>query len=158
MVGARRALDSLQQELLPPEVASRLFSKADLDYVASIGSAPMRQLFLRQRRKVALLWVAQLKTQVQSLRRFHLGRARYYSGLSLKRELVLALRFAELLLACRILRIVLHLPWGYRGGGMVTATARIAVRVCATSEFSLSFLGHAKAGPLRDRANPHAMM
>jgi len=148
IIGARQALTTLQLDLLPPEFVSRLFSAEDFDYVAAASSEDTRRLFLRQRRKIALLWAAQVQNQVLNLKRFHLGRSRFYSRLSVKAELSLALRFAELTAICRVLRIIIYARGPHAARPAVHAMAGIADRVCAASAKSLDFLAASRADGL----------
>jgi len=64
----------------------------------------VQALFLKERRKIALSWAHELREQILSLRRFHLGSARFYARLSVGTEIKLALQFLSLLFLCRILR------------------------------------------------------
>ncbi len=152
MVQAKHALNALQAGLLPPELVGRIFSREDLEYVESETSEEIRELFMEERKKVALFWVSRVRKQVLSLKRFHLGSARFYARLSLRTELALAVDFATLLFACRALQVFLYLRGPYAAPGIVGSTAATAARVCKVSEKSLSFLTPAYAGRVGDRA------
>jgi hypothetical protein len=143
LVEARQALNALQVGLLPPELIGRIFAKEDLEYVLSEAPLNIQELFLEERKKTALCWVNQVRTQILSLKRFHLGSARFYARLSMKTEMELALDFAALLTACRALQIAMYV-WGpYAAPKMVDSTAAAAARVCKISEASLDFLNPA---------------
>jgi hypothetical protein len=154
MVEARQALNALQAGLLPPELVGRVFARADLKYVESETSDAIRELFLEERKAVALSWVSRVRKQVLSLRRFHLGSARFYARLSPWTELALAGHFAVLLIECRMLQVSLYLRGPYAAPRMVGFTAAAAARVCKVSEESLAFLTPAYAGRVSDRATP----
>jgi hypothetical protein len=51
---ARRALSSLQGDLLPPELVARIFARADLEYISSSTNDDVRKLFLAERERIAL--------------------------------------------------------------------------------------------------------
>jgi hypothetical protein len=150
---ARKALSTLQGDLLPPELLARIFARADLDYVSSSTSADVRKLFLAEREKIALSWAGHVRRQIVSLRQFHLGSARLYARLNFRTEVSLALDFAILLFACRALDLMLRLRGPYGAPRIVGATTAAAARVCEISEKSLGFL---RAGSVSPFGNPPA--
>jgi hypothetical protein len=154
MVEAKQALNVLQVGLLPPELVGRVFAREDLEYVEAETSKEIRELFLEERKKVALSWVSRVRKQVLSLQRFHLGSARFYARLSPATELALAMHFAVLRLECRMLQVSLFLRGPYAAPRMVGFTAATATRVCKVSEESLAFLTPVYAGRVSDRATP----
>ena len=125
---ARQALNTLQVGLLPSDLAGRIFAKDDLEYVMSRAPKRVHAMFFRERKRVALFWVHQVRTQIVCLRRFHLGAARFYSRLSFRSEVALALDFAALLLACRALQVLLYLRGPYAAPGMIGMTMATAAR------------------------------
>ena len=155
---ARQALNALQVGLLPPELVGRIFAQDDLEYVVSQTPTCIREMFIRQRKRVALLWLGQVRRQILSLRRFHIGAARFYSRLSFRRETMLALEFAVLVFACRSLQVVISVGGPYAAPRMIGLTMVMAQRVCGMSEKSLAFLGPAYANGTVDRsAGPAAL-
>lgn len=145
LVQARQALNTLQAGLLPSELVGRIFSRDDLDYIDSQAPKDVRELFLEERTRIALFWVSGVRKQVLSLRRFHLGSARFYARLSPATELSLAWDFAALLIECRMLQIFLYARGPYAVPRMVGSTTATAARVCKVSEQSLAFLTPAYA-------------
>lgn len=137
---ARQALMALQTGLLPPEMVERIFAKGDYEYVMAGNVPSVHQLFLAERRKIALLWVSQIRRQILNLRRFHLGSARFYSRLSMRTETRLAFEFFTLLGICRALQLALHLRGPYASPSMVGRAAAAAAKVCDISEKSMSFV------------------
>jgi hypothetical protein len=89
-----------------------------------------------------------VRRQILSLKRFHLGSARFYARLSLKTEIELAMDFAVLLAACRALQVVMYVGGPYAAPKMVDSTAAAAARVCRISEASLDFLNPAHLSTL----------
>ena len=140
IVSARQALNSLQGNLLPPELVHRIFAREDLEFVSSIGSKTVREAFMRERRSVALRWVGQVRKQVLNLRYFHSGHSRFYAQLSPRTELELALTFASLLLACRLLETVFYIRGPFAAPKTVARMIGAAGNICAASERSLAFL------------------
>ena len=141
---ARQALDVLQFGLLSPDMVGRIFAKKDFDYVMSETTKKVQRLFLEERRGLALCWVSQVRRQIVSLRRFHLGSARLHAQLSLRTEIKLAGDFAALLFACRALQAAVYLRGPYAAPRMVGATTAVAARVCGVSEKSLDFMKPAR--------------
>jgi hypothetical protein len=141
---ARQALDVLQLGLLSPDMVGRIFAKKDFDYVMSETTGEIQKLFLEERRKLALSWVGEVRRQIVSLRRFHLGSARFHAQLSLLTEMKLAGDFAALLFACRALQAAVYLRGPYAAPRMVGATTAAAARVCGVSEKSLDFMKPAR--------------
>jgi hypothetical protein len=148
LIEASRALSTLQLEVLPPEIVTRIFAREDLDYINSSASEEIRRMFLADREEIALSWVRDLRRNVLSLRRFHLGSARLYAGLNFRSEVTLAVDFALLLFACRALEIVLWMRGPYRAARMVRATTAGAASVCEISERSLGMLRSGSAASL----------
>jgi hypothetical protein len=142
---AWQALTALQSGLLPPEIAERIFSTDDYEYLIRGEACCLGELFLNERRRIALLWVAQVRQQILSLRHFHLKSARFYSALSVRTEMRLAFEFLTLLCVCRWLQIALYLGGPYAAPRMAGRAAAAAARVCEVSEKSMSFL---KATPI----------
>jgi hypothetical protein len=157
LVGARQALDSLQTGLLPAELVGRIFARDDLQFVLSTGSPRIKKLFLDERRCVALRWVEHVRKRVLSLRRFHSGQSRGYAQLDIRTEIALAIDFAKLLTACRILQIVFYLRGPYAAPKMVEKAVGVAGKVCGISQQCLAFLGPARGGTIgRDSAGNSA--
>jgi len=140
LVEARHALLILQTELLPRALVTRIFAREDLDFVVAQGSRQVEDLFLRERTRVALIWVERVRGQVELLRRLHLGSARYYAQLELRRELSLAWDFGVLLVCCRALSLVFLVGGAYSGSRIVGTVAEAATRICEISGQSLAFL------------------
>jgi hypothetical protein len=152
MVKAKQALSSLQAGLLPAEMVARIFDRTDLVYVESQSSNDIREMFMSERKLVVLSWIRRVRQEVDDLRNFHLGSARFYAGLSLTTEISLGFDFAMLLLACRALQVSVYLGGPYAAPRMVASTAAIANRVCAISERSLAFLTPAYVVPAAQQA------
>jgi hypothetical protein len=140
LLDARQALTALQRDLLPPEVVQRVFAKQDLEYVLASSPEPVHRVFLDERRKVAMIWVRQVRRGVLSLRAFHLGQARHYARVNLATELQLAANFALLLIACRALEVALFFGGPYAAPQVLGRTVGVAGKLCRVSQQSLAFL------------------
>jgi len=140
LLEARQALNALQNGLLPDEILGRIFAKEDLDYITSEAPPCIHKLFLEERKRIALSWVAQVRRQLLSLRQLHSGSARFYAQLNSRTEIRVAVEFATLQSTCRALQFMVYLRGPYAAPRMVEATAAAAARVCGISEKSLAFL------------------
>jgi hypothetical protein len=149
---ARQTLDSLQFGLLPNDLVERIFAREDLEYVLSAASPDIQSLFLTDRKNIALAWVGRVRSEVLDLMRFHRGHARLHVRLSFSTEIRMALNFAGLLTACRLLQITFYLRGPYAAPGMVRTAAAAAGRVCSISENSLAFLNVKGVDPLESGA------
>jgi hypothetical protein len=149
-VRARSALGVLQDRLLPAELVGRIFTKADLHYVTEQSTATVKDLFVEERKRIALLWLKQILTQIRNLQEFHLGSARFYSRLSPRTEMRLAFEFLTLLCVCRVLQVALYLRGPYAAPRMVARVAAAAASVCATSEKSMGFLNPGQISALAE--------
>lgn len=148
LVEARQALRTLQAGLLPLELVNRVFAEQDWEYVRSETPKSIHELFLDERKGIALLWLKQVRTQIRSLQRFHRGAARHYARLNPRTEVELALSFAALMGACKALQILVYVAGPYAAPRMVGLVANVANRACRTSEQSLGFLDAARLGAL----------
>jgi hypothetical protein len=159
LVDARQALHALQGELLPPGLVERIFAKQDFNFVTSSTSRQVQALFMQERKKVAVCWAQQVHAGVLRLMNFHLGQARFYAQLSLATEIKLAVNFAALLLACRIMQFALYLGGPFAVPGMVGRTAGSAARLCKASEKALAFLEPSRVDGLsKDSASGSAAL
>jgi hypothetical protein len=139
LVEARQALDYLQTGLLLPDTVRRFFDDQDFEFVASTTPA-VYSLFCRERQKIVLAWLNQVHLQVRTLRRFHLGAARFYARLGLRSEVALAMDFASLLITCRILQVLVYLGGPRIAPKTVGAAASAGLRICNAYEKALAFL------------------
>lgn len=158
LIEARQALMALQAGLLPVELVKRIFAREDWEYVRAEAPSAVRDLFMQERKKVALLWVEQVRTQIHSLRRFHRGAARSYARLNPKTEMELALSFAGLLMACRAVQMVVYVGGPYAAPQMVASMANAASKACKISEQSLAFLNAAQLGMLNGPSTGQATL
>jgi len=140
LIGAQQALDSLQSELLSSELVNRIFAREDLEFVRAQAIPDAEELFLRERKRIALLWITRVREQLGLLRRLHLGSARYYARLSVTTELALAFDFAALLLECRLLETAFRLGGPFAAPRVAGKVAQLATHVCKVSRQSLECL------------------
>jgi len=140
LVGARGALTSLRTGLLPLDLVERVFAQDDLEFVMSRSNPRVQKIFLRERKKIALAWVTQVRKQVLNLKAFHSGQSRLYAGLDARTEIVLALNFISLLVLCRALQAAFYLRGPFAARPMIAPAISVGAKICSVSERSLAFL------------------
>ncbi|MGA9885686.1 MAG: hypothetical protein WBQ34_18365 [Candidatus Acidiferrales bacterium] len=150
LIQARQALMHLQADLLPPELIARFLAAEDFQYVASAAPPAARAVFYRERRKIVIAWLGQVGQQIKTLRRFHLGAARFYARMGLRSEIALAMDFASVLVACRALQILVHFGGPRVAPRMVGATVTTGLRICEAYDGALAFL--TAPAPVADRS------
>lgn len=150
LVQARQALTHLHDNLLPPELIGRFLSAEDFQYVASAAPPDAHALFYRERRKIIIAWLGQVRCQIKILRRFHLGAARFYARMGLRSEVALAIDFASILLTCRALQILVYFGGPRIAPQMVGATVATGLRICEAYDSALAFL--TAPAPIEDRS------
>ena len=89
--------------LCPPEVAERIFSGADRQFVCTQNLKTLRRAFDRERQWLALLWVRQTVASVRRIMREHAQLARSSRDLETLTELKLFLQYGALLTVCGFL-------------------------------------------------------
>lgn len=156
LVAAKRTLQDLQADLLPEDLIDRIFGTRDLEYVTSIGSKNVQDLFMVERKRLALQWVSQVREQLLSLKEFHTRRSRMFANMSRATEISIALNFAELQVRCRVLRLLLEWRGPYAAPHLVRKTASTAAGLCAVFDKSLAFLTPAFPDGMPDDSNPDA--
>ncbi len=144
LLEARSALNTLQFNLLPPELIERIFAREDLRFVESSTPPHIREYFLRERKQIALAWINQVRSQILSLRRFYLGRSRFYAHIGVATEISMALNFATLLSECRMVQFLVYLRGPLAAPRVIGATIANAGKVCEVSAKSLAFLNSIK--------------
>ena len=143
---AHHALTRLQQTLLTSHTVDRIFSESDLEFVLSVGSPGVHQLFLLERRRVALLWVAQIRGEILSLMRFHRSQSGFYADLSPSAEFSLIAGFWSLVLVCRSLEFLIYLRGPFAARAIAARAVVAAGRLCDTAGKPIIFLNAYSTG------------
>lgn len=153
LLEAGQALSALQQGLLPAATLDRIFSKSDYEYISAMREPRLEELFLDERKMIALLWLGQIHKQILCLRQFHLGAARLYARVSMATELRLAAEFLSLLIACRAMRLAIYFQGPYAAPRLIARLAMAAHTACAASEATVAMLKPRQSSTLaRDSA------
>jgi hypothetical protein len=140
LVTAKRTLESLRLGLLPAELVEQVFGSQDFAYISSIGSNQLSNLFMAERKRLALMWIGQIRKQVRALKDFHISRSRMFTHMSRWREFSIAVDFASLEIRCYMLQLLLQWRGPYAVPDLARQTAMTAGRLCAVLDQSLAFL------------------
>jgi len=140
LVTAKRTLESLQLGLLPADLVEQVFGRQDFAYISSIGSNELTDLFMSERKRLALMWIGQIRKQVRALKDFHVSRSRMFTHMSRWREFSIALDFAGLEIRCRVLQLLMRWRGPYAAPNFARRTATTAGRLCSVLDQCLAFL------------------
>ena len=148
LVAAKRTLAALETGLLPADSVERVFGRQDVEYVESLGSTEIRKLFLTERKRLALLWIREVREQVSALKELHTRQARLFANLSGRTEVSIAIDFAYLQIQCAILEQMIRWRGPYAAPHFVRRTSSRVAGLCRALDKSLAFLTPAVAtGP-----------
>lgn len=143
---AHHALSRLQHSLLTTRTVEAIFSESDFLYVQQTRSPELSQFFLAERRRIALLWVSEIRAQIISLSRFHRSQSGFYSDLSFSAEFSLVRGFWTLLFACRGLQLLIYFQGPFAARAIAIRTIATAWRLCDLAGRPIAFLNTYSAG------------
>jgi hypothetical protein len=105
----RRNPFSAGYALPPAELATRIFSPRDRDFIQLTRSARLERLYLAERKKVASHWVQQISSDVSRIMSEHRLRSRHSPNLSVGAETKLSWQYLELKLVCASLLLFIQI-------------------------------------------------
>jgi hypothetical protein len=105
----RRNPPSASYALPPAELATRIFSTRDRDFIQFTRSSRLRHLYLAERKKVASHWVQQISHDASWIMREHRLRSRQSPNLSVGAETKLFWQYFELKLFCASLLLFIQI-------------------------------------------------
>jgi hypothetical protein len=91
------------------EILSRIFDGDDWDFVVGHASKEIRRLFLYERKKIALCWLSEIRSQAKAAMDFHVSHARRSKKLVPMLELKLAVDYFSIRLKCGLIALFLLL-------------------------------------------------
>lgn len=128
----------------PSEVLPHVFSSLDWNFVRSLDSVYLKKLFMRERKTVALKWVAETSAALNIVMREHALAARHAKNLNPLTELTLFARYLSLLLLFGLLSIAIRFAGPVRLAGLAQLTQASFERL-AQSQHLLQAPAHASA-------------
>jgi len=126
---SQRQEQQIQLEAYPPEMAARVFSRKDREFVAGLENPMLKELFRAERKSLALLWVQQTSQAIQKIMREHTELTRRSADLEFTTEMKLFFRYAELRLLCGFLLISIDLAGPFWWGGLASYAGKLSQRL-----------------------------
>jgi hypothetical protein len=116
-------------EPCPREFVSMIFSRADRDFVHGLKSRGVEQLFQRERKKVALVWIRQTSALVRKAVSEHAVAARQSKNLDFLKEVNILGQFLILITSCWILTIAIQTAGPVWLSGLTNYAQRLSQQV-----------------------------
>jgi hypothetical protein len=105
---ALRGEDAAEFAPCPPEFVSKIFSRADWEFVTETKSPLLEDLLRRERKQVALFWIQQTSAAIQRIMREHAQVSRESDTLEFTTEMKLVFQYTELMLICGMLFVAIQ--------------------------------------------------
>ena len=121
-------------ELCPEAFVTRVFSRADWEFIRGLEAAGIERLFEQERKKVALVWVRQISATIGTVMREHARAARQSKNLEFSTEINIFGQFLMLLGVCGILAAAIWIAGPVRLGGLAYFAQRLSRRVAKLQE------------------------
>jgi len=113
----------------PSEFLPKVFSVRDWDFVCELNSAALKKLFIRERKRVALTWVAETSALLTLVMRSHALAARHSSNLNPVTELKILAHYLSLLVLCGVLSLSIRVVGPVRLGGLAQLAHAMTLRL-----------------------------
>jgi hypothetical protein len=126
----------------PSEFLPSLFSDGDWEFVRQMNTLALKRLFITERKRVALSWVAETCAALNLVMRQHAIAARHSSNLNPVTELTIFARYLSLLVLCGLLSLAIRLMGPMRLSALAQLAHGTSLRI-ADAHRSL----HATAQP-----------
>ncbi|MBZ5701691.1 MAG: hypothetical protein LAN84_07565 [Acidobacteriia bacterium] len=123
------AVSALRAEPCPPDVVARVFERGDSDFISGQHSPEAEQLFRRERKRLAYLWLRHTRHQLASVRRFHAGMARKSANLNPAVEIRIVFDCALVSGMCWLLAAAIYFFGPVHARGMARYTSELSVRL-----------------------------
>jgi len=144
------SLPSLRFEDRQQYLADRIFGREDWDFALSHASKEIQRLFLRERKKIALFWLSEIRGQARAAMRLHVSHAGKSERLVPMIELRLAIDYFSVRIKCEFIAVVLLLrgPAGLRS--MVGQASHLSDNLRALLESAMKSEGFAEERRVSD--------
>jgi hypothetical protein len=118
------------RDVLPiGDIASRIFSREDREFVLRLGSPGLRSMYQQERREVALLWVARISGAVGNIMHEHRLASRYTRNLDAGTEAKLVLQHARFRLVCGLLMLLIRIFGPHALGDLAAHVGELYQRI-----------------------------
>jgi hypothetical protein len=138
---------SREEDAMEPcaqEVVSRIFSRADWEFVHGLKAGRIKRLFKQERKRVALVWVRQTSAIICKVMREHAEAARQSANLKFSMEINIFAQFLALMAVCGTLALAIQITGPVWLGGLAHYAQRLSQQVTKLQE-SFQAGGLAKA-------------
>jgi hypothetical protein len=113
----------------PLEFFHSVFSDGDWEFVRQMNSLALKKLFITERKRVALSWVAETCAALNLVMRQHALAARHSSNLNPVTELTIFAGYLSLLVLCGLLSLTIRLMGPMRLGGLAQLAHGTSLRI-----------------------------
>jgi hypothetical protein len=118
------------RDVLPiGDIASRIFSRQDREFVLRLGSPGLRSIYQKERREVALLWVARISGAVGKIMHEHKLASRYSHNLDAGAEAKLVLQHLRFRLVCGLLTVLIRIFGPHALGDLAAHVGELYQRI-----------------------------
>ena len=147
---AATALLAADAALWAQQLGDRIFSQVDLEFI--LKEAPLlRKKLLRERRDIALLWIAQRKDAARAVMRLHRAVARANIAISPALEFKLAANYFVFLAACTLAESLVWLRGPFASRKVVSSLIAVGDRMRSLSGELLGGLDPVLLEEIRNR-------
>jgi hypothetical protein len=112
----------------PQEFISKIFSETDRTFISKTGSPGLKRLLMSERKQVALAWVRQTSAFIGMVMREHVASVRSSQDLQVATEASIVARYAQLMLTCGLLTIVIRVAGPFWLGGLALYAQKLSQR------------------------------
>ena len=113
----------------PPEFVSNVFSEREWMFVQQVRCKSASALFRQERRRIALIWVAETSATIRGIMRKHVLAARHSTNLRISVELKIFLQYASLLLTCSAMYGAIQMMYPWRLSALAQLAQGISARL-----------------------------
>jgi hypothetical protein len=122
------------REAFSEEIATKIFSRADWEFVSRKKFSGLEKLFLSERKALALLWVRQTAGAIRRVMREHAEAARKSRDLQVATELKLFMHYGELLSVCGLLFVAIQVAGPVWPAGLAVYAERLSRQFSGAQE------------------------
>ena len=131
---ARASREEDAMEPCAQEVVSRIFSRADWEFVRGLKAGRIERLFVRERKRIALVWVRQTSAIIRRVMREHAEAARQSANLKFSTEINIQAQFLTLMAVCGTLAVAIQIAGPLWLGGLAQYAQRLSRQVIELQE------------------------
>ena len=146
---SRTILTSLDLSLPSRLLADRIFAQDDWDFVCR-GAASLEQAFLKERKKIALLWLKDTRICVRNIFRFYRIAVRSSAALQFWTELRIAGNYFLFLFMVSGVESLIYLRGPFYARGMILRMFATADRVSTAAGRTLAALDPSSVARIKD--------